>query len=103
MKKEKRDKEAEAMQAKEKGGWSGWKACISTSAIVVRGEESATVYGCQRILLYSPSHIRLKMRRRVVGISGDGLCCTSFSGGAVTVEGRIESVTYESDKGEELD
>ena len=63
--------------------------------VVIRGQGEMTVYGCRKILLYTPQEIRLSLRKRSFCITGESLCCTSFSGGAVTVEGRIESVRYE--------
>ncbi len=64
--------------------------------IVLRGQHELTVYGCRKILLYTPPEIRLSMRKRQLCIFGKALSCTSFSGGAVTVEGMIEAIRYEN-------
>jgi len=62
--------------------------------IVLRGQSHATLYGCRRILLYSPSEIRLCIGKREVSLVGERLLCTCFSAGSVTVEGHIVSVQY---------
>ena len=65
--------------------------------VVMRGQNSVTVYGCRRILLYSPCEIRLRVGRRALSVMGEGLFCTCFSAGSVTVEGQIQGVLYELD------
>ena len=62
--------------------------------IVVRGDREVTVYACRRILIYTPCEIRLQAAGRSVSIQGEDLFCTSFSGGTVTVRGRIGGVFY---------
>lgn len=61
---------------------------------VLYADRRATVRGCRRILTYSPAEIALAMRDRILCISGEDLRCVSFSGGCVTVEGKIASVTF---------
>ena len=73
-------------------GDGGARACLDM--IVLRGDRTATVYSCRKILLYTPTEIRLEMAKRVVSVCGEELCCTSFSGGTVTVRGVIERVCY---------
>ena len=73
-------------------GDGGARACLDM--IVLRGEHTATVYSCRRILLYTPTEIRLQMAKRVVSVCGEELCCTSFSGGTVTVRGLIRGLSY---------
>lgn len=63
--------------------------------VVLRGQSEASVYGCRKILLYTPQKICLALRKRSLCILGESLSCSAFSGGAVTVEGRIETVRYE--------
>ena len=63
--------------------------------IVLRGQRSATVYGCQRILLYSPDRICLRTGKKKAVIVGKNLVCASFTGGAVTVVGVIFGVAFE--------
>ena len=75
---------------------------------VLCGEEMATVYGCRRILRYAPSRICLERAHGRVCVWGEGLICTAFSVGCVTVEGRIDGLRYCRDEcekcaeGEEL-
>ncbi len=64
--------------------------------IQIYGDHSVIAYGCRRILLYTQEEIRLlRGKRAVLRILGDGLCCTCFSAGAVTVQGRIRGVLFE--------
>ena len=63
--------------------------------IVLRGQRSATVYGCQRILLYSPDRICLRTGKKKAVIVGKNLICASFTGGAVTVIGTVFGVSFE--------
>lgn len=63
--------------------------------VVLRGQSELTVYGCKKILLYTKPEIRLSMPKKQLCILGEDLLCTSFTGGAVTVEGKIEAVRYE--------
>ncbi|MBQ9784531.1 MAG: YabP/YqfC family sporulation protein [Clostridia bacterium] len=63
-------------------------------SIVLRGEKTATVYGCRRILRYGRERVCLLQAKRRVCVSGEGLICTSFSAGTVTLEGRIAGVRY---------
>lgn len=61
------------------------------------GEHSVIAYGCRRILLYTQEEIQLlRGKDTVLRILGDGLCCTCFSAGAVTVQGRIRGVLFET-------
>ena len=62
--------------------------------IMLSGQARATLYGCRRILLYSPREIRLCIGKKEVSVLGEGLICTCFSAGSVTVEGCISSVVY---------
>ena len=62
--------------------------------MVVLRREGATVYACRRILRYSPEEICLQVGKRVISLLGEGLFCVSFSGGTVSVSGRISSVRY---------
>ena len=62
--------------------------------IMLSGQTRATLYGCRRILLYSPCEIRFCIGKKEVSVLGDHLICTCFSAGSVTVEGCISSVVY---------
>ena len=61
---------------------------------VMRGDREVVVYGCKKILLYTPQEIRLAIKKQCLCVCGADLFCTSISGGAVTVEGRIAAIRY---------
>ena len=65
-----------------------------SALMVLRGDREATVYACRKILVYTPCEIRLLAAGRPVSVQGTDLFCTSFSGGTVTVRGRITGVCY---------
>lgn len=64
------------------------------STVILRGSRGATVYGCQKILLYSPEKISLQICKDVLTVCGHALYCTSFSAGTVSLEGKITQVCY---------
>lgn len=90
---------------------TGWRKRIAeryaqprqNDLIMLRGQGSVTVYGCRKILHYSPERIRLQSGKRIVALEGKGMICTAFSGGAASVRGRIFGVSFEggSEKKEE--
>ena len=63
-------------------------------SVLLRGNHSAVLYGCEKILFYGRERICFSMGRRSVSIFGEGLCCTVFSPAGVTVEGNICGVCY---------
>lgn len=65
-----------------------------TDSVLLRGNHSAVLYGCGRILFYGKERICFSMGHRSVSIFGEGLCCTVFSPSGVTVEGNIRGVLY---------
>lgn len=65
-----------------------------TDSILLRGDHSAVLYGCGKILFYGKERICFSMGRRSACVFGDGLCCTVFSPTGVTVEGNIMGVRY---------
>lgn len=65
-----------------------------TDSVLLRGEHSAVLYGCSRILFYGRERICFSMRHRSVSVFGEDLCCTVFSHMGVTVEGKIAGVCY---------
>lgn len=68
--------------------WSA-ERFVGGDTAVLRGEEAAIVYGCCRILKYEETRVCLARRNGRISVWGEGLLCTSFSAGTVTVEGRI--------------
>jgi sporulation protein YqfC len=71
----------------------GWRV-LERNTVVLRGRRGVTVHGCRKILQYSPIEIRLELNRSAISIEGEGLYCTSFGTGSVTVEGNVRRVTY---------
>ena len=65
-----------------------------TDSILLRGEHSAVLYGCRRILFYGRNRICFSMGRSAVSVFGKELRCTVFSPSGVTVEGKIAGVCY---------
>ncbi|MBR5119719.1 MAG: YabP/YqfC family sporulation protein [Clostridia bacterium] len=63
-------------------------------SILLRGNHSAVLYGCEKILFYEQERICFSMRERAVSVFGRALCCTVFSPSGVTVEGEISGVCY---------
>lgn len=66
-----------------------------SSTVVLRGRRGATVYGCRKILLYTPSKITFRLCKEVLSVCGEGLYCTAFSSGTVSLEGKIGTVCFE--------
>ena len=65
-----------------------------TDSILLRGDHSAVLYGCGRILFLGRERICFSMGERSVSVFGKALCCTVFSPAGVTVEGDIAGVCY---------
>lgn len=64
--------------------------------IQLYGDHTLIAYGCRRILLYTQEEIRLSREKKaVLRVFGEGLCCTCFSAGAVTVQGHILGVRFD--------
>ena len=63
-------------------------------SILLRGNHSAVLYGCEKILFYEQERICFSMRERAVSVFGRALCCTVFSPSGVTVEGEISGICY---------
>ena len=53
------------------------------------GDSELTVRGCKRILSYGEEEITLAVGATVLTVGGSALYCSAFSGGAVTVTGKI--------------
>ncbi len=65
-----------------------------TDSVLLRGDHSAVLYGCGRILFYGRERICFSMGKRSASVFGEGLFCTVFSPSGVTVEGKIRGVCY---------
>ena len=69
--------------------------------IMLAGDRRLTVRGCGKILAFAPEEIRIAMRRRILLITGNDLRCFSFSGGCVTVEGKVKALSFSTGGDEE--
>lgn len=67
---------------------------LCRESILLRGDGSAVLYGCERILFYGSERICFSMHARSASVFGRGLSCTVFSPVGVTVEGEIKGVCY---------
>ena len=72
----------------------GAAAMTGKDTVVLCGQRRATVYGCRRILFYSPREIRLLVGKVALSVQGERLYCSAFTAGTVTVEGLILGVSY---------
>ena len=62
------------------------------------GQNELTVRGCRKILSYGAERICLSLGKTVLFIEGEGLLCTVFEAGSVTVQGWICKIVF--DKGD---
>lgn len=60
----------------------------------MRGTSELTVRECHHIIYYGDEEIRLALKEYILTILGEDLYCTSYSGGAVCVDGRIEELKF---------
>ena len=58
-------------------------------AISMAGDSELTVRGCKRILSYEETEILLAVGGTVLRVMGQELYCSAFSGGALTLTGKI--------------
>ena len=66
------------------------------------GRRELTARGCRRILSYGTERISLLLGGgAVLAVEGDGLLCTVFRAGCVTVEGRITALRFEKEDSHE--
>ena len=68
----------------------------SKSYIEIHGRSLIKIVGGGAILLYSPSEIRVALRKKdgYLCVKGVSLCCSSYNMGAIGIEGRIISVSF---------
>ena len=57
------------------------------------GTGELTVRGCKRILSYAEQQILLQLPSHTLLVEGEGLLCSAFCAGAVTVSGEIRALT----------
>ncbi len=61
----------------------------------MHGTRELMVRECRNIIHYADEEIRLALREYVLTIRGEGLYCTSYSGGVICVDGRVEELKFE--------
>ncbi|MBQ9803048.1 MAG: YabP/YqfC family sporulation protein [Clostridia bacterium] len=69
-------------------------------ALMLSGQEELTVRGCKKILVYERQTVTLSLGRVFLTVSGDALFCSAFGGGAVTLSGKIDTLSFS--KGERI-
>ena len=63
--------------------------------LTLSGKGELTLCGCRAILAYSAEEVCLSLGRLCLRVGGDGLLCTAFGAGSVTVAGHIRSLCLE--------
>lgn len=68
------------------------------SRVEIRGGKAVNIYGCGRILGYTPQNIRVELVDKVLSVCGEGIVCVSYSAGEIGLEGDIYTVSFEEEK-----
>ena len=68
-----------------------------SSLITIHGRSALTLSGSSSIILYTPEEIRLSTKRGALSVKGKALVCISYNAAEITVEGRINSVSFEEE------
>ena len=63
--------------------------------VEIRGRGAVTIKGGGAIRVYNDDIIKLAVRGGSLAIRGEGLCCSAYCRGSVTIEGKIGSVSFE--------
>jgi sporulation protein YqfC len=63
--------------------------------IELRGKSSVSIKGAGRVSVYTDTEIRLLSKNGDICVRGSNLLCSAYRRGAVTVDGKIESVSFE--------
>ena len=69
--------------------------------VVLHGGRRVVLYDCKKILRYEREEILLLCGKERLLLTGRYLFCASFSSGAVTVEGRLSSLSFLNGGGSE--
>ena len=94
------DEKREGMRGRLLARYGSGSSLRNGGLVVLRGQRAVTVYGCRKILLYSPCEIRLCVEKRELSVLGTHLLCTCFSAGSATVEGCIDGIFYKTGRSE---
>lgn len=69
------------------------------STIELRGRNCARICGCAKILIYTPTHIKLALCNSALSIVGKRLVCSSYNRSVIGVDGVIDSISFEEKEG----
>lgn len=70
---------------------------VSGIRVEIRGQERLILEGCRKILKYGENEMLLDLGKTRLCVRGQRLWCTSFVSGALSVGGRISSVSFEEE------
>ena len=68
-----------------------------SSLVSIRGRSSLSVSGSTSIIRYTPEEIILSMKRGALSVKGTSLMCISYNSSEVSIEGKINSVSFEEE------
>ncbi len=64
----------------------------NTSFVEIAGSREVTLSGCEALVNYSETEVKLRLCDGEISISGEGLELRSFSGGRIAVRGAVRSI-----------
>lgn len=64
------------------------------SGVEVIGNREASICGCEGLVSYTDGEVILTLCDSTVSVRGEGLTLRSFSGGRISVCGRIDCIRY---------
>ncbi len=71
--------------------------------IELRGQNSVTLHGCGRVIVYTDTLICVECREGRVSVKGLRLCCSAYKRGTAVIDGYITAVEFEKNSGERAD
>lgn len=71
------------------------EALPGSFGMTLSGQRELVVRGCKRILAYGEDRIELAVGDIKLVIGGEGLLCSAFGAGSVTVTGKILALGFE--------
>lgn len=89
-------------QAEEKKTQKVEKRAPQRPLVVLHGRRQVVLYDCKKILRYEREEILLLCGKERLLLCGKDLFCASFSSGAVTVEGKLASLSFLGEGREEM-
>ena len=64
----------------------------------MRGRNYLLISGCKRIEKYSPTVMVMRVGKDLLCVCGEGLICSSYHGGTVSIEGIINTIGFEGEE-----